>query len=285
MRNRATIQGLGLSLPYLIFASGFVLFPLVFSVYLIFQRWDGMSAAVYVGLKNISRLFQDDLFYQSVLNTIIFLLMNVPLQIIFALFFAVLLNSIRFLSGLFRAIYFAPVVVSGVVVTIIWQQLYGYDNGVLNSLLSGIGIARVPWLTSPTIAMPSIAIMATWKNVGLYTALFMVGLQDVPIDLHEAAIIDGANAWKRFYRITIPLLTPTMVLVVILSTINGFSLFVEPYVMTGGGPMNSTMSTLLYIYNQAFYFGHFGYAAALGLFYAAIIFIVVIIQRRVLKEE
>ncbi|MGC8654783.1 MAG: carbohydrate ABC transporter permease, partial [Candidatus Kryptoniota bacterium] len=164
-------------------------------------------------------------------------------------------------------------------------QMYGYDNGVLNTILSGVGIGKVPWLTSPAVAMPSIAIMATWKNVGLYTVLFLVGLQDVPFELHEAAIIDGANSWKRFYRITLPLLTPTMVLVVILSTINGFSLFVEPYVMTGGGPMNSTMSTLLYIYNQAFYFGHFGYAAALGLFYAAIIFIVVVIQRKVLKEE
>lgn len=285
MKNRATIQGLGLSLPYLIFASGFVIFPLAFSIYLVFQRWDGMSEAVFVGLKNLNRLIQDDLFYRSILNTLTFLIINVPLQICLALLFAVLLNSIRFLSGLFRAIYFAPVVVSGVVVTILWQQLYAYDNGVLNSILSGIGIARVPWLTSPAVAMPSIAIMATWKNVGLYTALFMVGLQDVPLELHEAAVIDGANAWKRFYRITLPLLTPTMVLVVILSTINGFSLFVEPYVMTGGGPMNSTMSTLLYIYNQAFYFGHFGYAAALGLFYAAIIFAVVALQRKVLKEE
>ncbi|MGC8898561.1 MAG: carbohydrate ABC transporter permease [Bacteroidota bacterium] len=285
MKNRATFQGITLSLPYLIFASIFVVFPLVFSAYLVLHRWDGMSSPIFVGFKNLARLIRDELFYRSIFNTLIFLLINVPFQIAFALLFAVLLNSVRTFRGILRAIYFAPVVVSGVVVTIIWQQLYSYDYGVLNTLLSSLGLHRIPWLTSPSLAMPSIAVMATWKNVGLFTVLFLVGLQEVPQELYEASVIDGANAWKRFFKITLPILGPTMVLVVILSTINGFSLFVEPYIMTGGGPMNSTMSTLLYIYNQAFYFGHFGYAAALGLFYAVVIFAVVVLQRKVLKEE
>jgi len=281
---RARSHGWLLSSPYLVYAAVFVVFPLAFSLYLVFHRWDGMAAPVFVGLGNLARLVQDPLFYRSILNTLEFLVIHIPLQIVFALLFAVALNSITWLRGLFRAVYFMPVVVSGVVVTILWQQLYSYDNGVLNTILTHLGLGRVPWVTSPALAMPSIALMATWKNVGLYTVMFLVGLQDIPAEMHEAARIDGATAVKRFLRITVPLLRPTMTLVVVLSTINGFSLFVEPYVMTGGGPLNSTLSTVLYIYNQGFYFGHLGYGAALGFVFALIILVVVLIQRKALES-
>jgi ABC-type sugar transport system permease subunit len=133
--------------------------------------------------------------------------------------------------------------------------------------------------------MPSIAIMATWKNVGLYIVLFLVGLQNIPAYLYEAADIDGATVLQKFWRITLPSLNPTVVLVIILSTIGGFSLFIEPYVMTGGGPMNSTLSATLYIYNQAFYFNHMGYAATLGILFALIVLAVVLIQRKVVARE
>ena len=127
--------------------------------------------------------------------------------------------------------------------------------------------------------------MATWKNVGLYIVLFLVGLQGIPKYLYEAADIDGANAWQKFSRITVPALNSTMVLVIILSTIGGFSLFIEPFVMTGGGPINSTLSAMLYIYNQAFYFGHMGYAATLGFFFAVIVLIVVLVQRKIVEQR
>lgn len=285
MMKRTGRTGLALSTPYILYALTFVVFPLIFSIYLIFHRWDGMSPPVWIGLKNLERLVNDSLFYQSLLNTLQFLLINIPLQIFFALIFAVTLNSVKFLRGFFRGVYFMPVVVSGVVITIVWLQLYSYDNGILNNILTQIGLPRLPWLISTSLAMPSIAIMATWKNVGLYTVMFLAGLQGIPDEFYEAATIDGASVVKKFLRITVPLLAPTMTLVVVLSTINGFSLFVEPFVMTGGGPLNATLSSVLYIYNQAFSFGHLGYASALGFVFAVIILIAVLIQRRFLETE
>jgi ABC-type sugar transport system permease subunit len=156
---------------------------------------------------------------------------------------------------------------------------------VINSLLAKLGIGKLPWLTSTHLAMPSIAIMATWKNVGLYIVLFLVGLQSVPRTLYEAAEVEGASHWQQFRHITLPMINTTMIMVVILSTIGGFSLFIEPYVMTGGGPVNSTLSAMLYVYKQAFSFYHMGYAATLGFFYALVVFSVVLIQKKVVESE
>lgn len=272
-------------LPYLIHFLLFLAFPIVFSLILLFHRWDIVSTMQWVGLNNFSRLFHDRLFFKSLANTGIFLLIHIPLQIAIALLLAEFLNQkIRF-RGFFRAAFFLPVIVSGVVVTMLWNQLYAQDTGIINSLLTTVGLKRVAWLTSPQIAMPSIAIMATWKNVGLYIVLFLVGLQSVPRSLYEAADIEGASHWRKFFHITLPMINPTVFMVVVLSTIGGFSLFIEPYIMTGGGPMNSTLSAMLYIYKQAFNFYHMGYAATLGFFFALVIFIVVIIQRKVVEKE
>ncbi len=239
----------------------------------------------WIGLKNFARLLIDPLFFKAMTNTFTFLLIHIPLQIVVALGFALALNSnIRFRS-FFRAVYFLPVVVSGVVVTILWQQLYAYDAGFLNRLLTAVGISRVPWIISPEMAMPSVAIMATWKNVGIYIVLFLVGLQNIPRELYESASLDGATTTRKFFHITLPMLNPTIVVVLVLSTIGGFSLFIEPYVLTGGGPMQSTLSAMLYIYNQAFYFNHMGYAAALGFVFAFIILIVVLLQRKTVETE
>jgi len=277
--------GYWMTAPYFIYFLMFIAYPLVFSFILIFHRWNIVTPMQWIGLKNFVRLFNDSLFFQSLLNTLVFLLIHIPLQIAVALLFAQLLNQKIKLRGFFRALFFLPVVVSGVVITILWQQLYAYETGLLNELLVELGLAKVPWLINPQVAMPSIAIMATWKNVGLYIVLFLVGLQSIPGYLYEAAEIDGATVLQKFWRITLPALNPTVVLVVILSTIGGFSLFIEPYVMTGGGPMNSTLSATLYIYNQAFYFNHMGYAATLGIFFAMIILGVVLIQRRIVARE
>jgi len=239
----------------------------------------------WVGLKNFDRLVQDPLFLKSITNTLTFLLIHIPLQILVALLFALLLNTKVKLRGFFRALFFLPVVVSGVAVTILWQQLYSYDYGVLNALLHAVGLPSIPWLIDSSWAMPSIAIMATWKNVGIYIVLFLVGLQNIPSELYEAASLDGATPSKQFWHITLPMLNPTVILIVVLSTIGGFSLFIEPYVLTGGGPMQSTLSGMLYIYNQAFYFNHMGYAATLGFAFALVILLVVVIQRKVIETE
>lgn len=271
--------------PYILHFLLFVLFPIVFSFILMFHQWNIISPMEYVGLKNFNLLFQDRLFFKSIFNTLIFLIIHIPLQIVVALFLAEMLNQRIKFRAFLRASYFLPVVISGVVVTIVWWQLYGYDTGLINRLLVKIGLAKVGWLVDKSIAMPSIAFMATWKNVGLYVVLFLVGLQSVPAQFYEAADIDGATQWQKFLHITLPAINPTIFMVVILSTIGGFSLFIEPYIMTGGGPLNSTLSAVLYIYKQAFTFYHMGYAAALGFFFAALIMAVIVVQRKIIERE
>ena len=271
--------------PYIIHFLVFISFPVLFSFLLMFNKWNIIAPMKFVGFQNFYRLVHDHLFMQSILNTIIFLVIHIPLQIIVALFFAVMLSKKVKFIGFFRAAYFLPVVVSGVVVTILWQQLYGYEGGLLNRLLVSVGLGKVGWLVDPKIAMPSIALMATWKNVGLYIILFLAGLQTVPQYLYESADLEGASSWQKFRYITLPMINPTMFMVVILSTIGGFSLFIEPYVMTGGGPLNSTLSAVLYIYKQGFFYYHMGYAATLGFFFAGIILVVIFIQRRYIEKE
>jgi multiple sugar transport system permease protein len=278
-------SGYGMVMPYVIFFLAFVAYPLTFSIILVFHRWNIVTPMEWIGLKNFVRLFDDPLFFISLRNTLVFLAIHIPLQILIALAFALLLNSKIRARGFFRAIYFLPVVVSGVVVTILWQQLYSYDYGVLNTILRMFGTGPVPWLVNPQLAMPAIAVMATWKNVGIYIVLFLAGLQTIPRDLYDAANVDGATTSQAFWKITLPMLNPTVVVIVVLSTIGGFSLFIEPYVLTGGGPTLSTLSGMLYIYNQGFYFSHMGYAATLGIVYAAIILIVVLAQKKVIERE
>lgn len=271
--------------PYMLHFSLFIGFPLVFSLVLLFHRWDIISPMVWVGLENFRKLLHDSLFWQAMTNTGVFLILHIPLQIVVALFLAVQLNSRIRLRGFFRAAFFLPVVLSGVVISILWDQLYAQDTGLINNLLAAWGFERVGWLTNPYLAMPSIAIMATWKNVGLYIVLFLIGLQSVPPQMYEAADLEGAGAWQKFRRITLPMINPTILMVVILSTIGGFSLFIEPYIMTGGGPLNRTLSAILYIYKQGFFFYHMGYAATLGFAFALIVLTVVIVQRRVVEQE
>ena len=272
-------------LPYVVFFLAFVAYPLIFSLILVFHRWNIVSPMEWIGLKNFVRLFADLQFQRSIINTGVFVIIHIPLQIVVALAFALLLNAPIKGRGLFRAIYFLPVVVSGVAVTLLWQQLYAYDNGLLNVALRTLGIPGFPWIIDARFAMPSIAVMATWKNVGIYIVLFLVGLQNIPHELYEAASLDGATSSRKFWHITMPMLNPTIIVIMVLSTVGGFSLFIEPYVLTGGGPMQNTLSGMLYIYNQAFFFGHMGYAATLGFVYALIILLVVLIQRRVVERE
>jgi len=283
--NRKAILPYLLVSPYIIHFFLFVAFPVIFSIVLTFHTWNIISPMEFNGLNNYITLFNDRMFLKSMGNTLIFLVIHIPLQIIVALFLAEVLNQNIKLKKIFRGAFFLPVIVSGVVVTILWQQLFGFDTGLLNRLLIGVGLGKIGWLTDPNIAMTSIALMATWKNVGLYIILFLVGLQTVPVQYYEAADLEGATHLQKFFRITLPMINPTIFMVVILSTIGGFSLFIEPYIMTGGGPLNSTLSAVLYIYKQGFFYYHMGYAATLGLFFALIILGVVVIQKKIIEKN
>ena len=275
-------SGALLSLPYALFLLAFAAYPVAFALALVMMRWDLVTAPAFAGADNIRLLAADARFWQAVGNTFVFLGIHLPLQIVAALGLAVALNRPMRFRAFWRAAFFLPVVISGAVVAILWNALYATDVGLINALLSTVGIAPVPWLTDPSLAMPAIAVMVTWKNVGFYVIIYLAGLQYIPKSCQEAIELDGASAWQRFRHLTLPLLLPQTVLVVTLSTINGFQLFIEPYVMTGGGPLRRTFSVVLYMYTNAFSYQKMGYAATIGVALAVIIGSVVAIQRRVI---
>jgi len=275
-------SGLLLAAPYAAFLLAVAIYPIVFAVALMFAHWDLVTAPTFAGADNIRLLASDGRFWRAVANTFVFLSIHVPLQIMTALALALALNRRLAFRSFWRASFFLPVVISGAVVAILWSQLYATDVGLINRVLTRIGISPVPWLTDPVTAMPAIAVMVTWKNVGFYVIIYLAGLQNVPKSCQEAIEIEGASAWQRFRYLTLPALLPQTILVVTLSTINGFQLFIEPYVMTGGGPLRRTFSVVLYLYTNAFSYQKMGYAATIGVALALIIGMVVFIQRRLI---
>jgi multiple sugar transport system permease protein len=270
--------------PYAVFLLAFAVYPIVFAIVLVFLRWDLVTAPSFAGFDNLRMLVNDGRFWRAVANTFVFLSIHVPLQIVTALGLALALNRKLVGLGFWRAAFFLPVVISGAVVAILWSNLYATDVGLINKLLVRIGLAPVSWLTDPNTAMPAIAVMVTWKNVGFYVIIYLAGLQYIPRSCQEAIEIEGASAWQRFRYLTLPSLLPQTILVVTLSTINGFQLFIEPYVMTGGGPLRRTYSVVLYLYTNAFAYQKMGYAATIGVALALIIGAVVLVQRRVIGK-
>lgn len=277
-------SGWVLAAPYIAFLSAFVAYPIVFAIVLVFLQWDLVTEPSFVGMANVQLLASDGRFWQAVTNTFVFLGIHVPLQIVTALALALALNRPLALRAFWRASFFLPVVISGAVVAILWSNLYATDVGLFNQLLTRMGFTPVPWLTDPRTAMPSIAVMVTWKNVGFYVIIYLAGLQYIPRSCQEAIEMEGATAWQRFRYLTLPSLLPQTILVVTLSTINGFQLFIEPYVMTGGGPLRRTYSIVLYLYTNAFSYQKMGYAATIGVALALIIGTVVLLQRRVIGK-
>ena len=271
-----------LTAPYSAFLIAFAIYPIVFAVVLVFLHWDLVTAPTFAGADNVRLLATDARFWRAVANTFIFLGIHVPLQIATALALALALNRQLAGRGFWRAAFFLPVVISGAVVAILWSNLYANDVGLINRLLTKIGLSPVPWLTDPRTAMPAIAVMVTWKNVGFYVIIYLAGLQYIARSCQEAIALEGATSWQRFRYLTLPSLLPQTILVVTLSTINGFQLFIEPYVMTGGGPLRRTYSVVLYLYNNAFSYQKMGYAATIGVALALIIGAVVFVQRRVI---
>jgi multiple sugar transport system permease protein len=270
--------------PYAAFLLAFAAYPIVFALVLVFLHWDLVTAPSFAGFDNVTLLVHDGRFWRAVANTFVFLSIHVPLQIVTALGLALALNRKLAGRGFWRAAFFLPVVISGAVVAILWSNLYATDVGLINKLLVRIGLAPVSWLTDPNTAMPAIAVMVTWKNVGFYVIIYLAGLQYIPRSCQEAIEIEGASAWQRFRYLTLPSLLPQSILVITLSTINGFQLFIEPYVMTGGGPLRRTYSVVLYLYNNAFAYQKMGYAATIGVALALIIGVVVVVQRRVIGK-
>ncbi len=270
--------------PYALFLLAFAAYPILFAIVLVFLQWDLVTTPQFTGLDNVRLLAHDGRFWRAVGNTFVFLSIHIPAQIAAALTLALALNRPLVFRSFWRAAFFLPVVISGAVVAILWSNLYATDVGLINGLLVRMGLQPVPWLTDPSTAMPAIAAMVTWKNVGFYVIIYLAGLQYIPRSCKEAIEIEGATAWQRFRHLTLPLLLPQTILVVTLSTINGFQLFIEPYVMTGGGPLRRTYSIVLYLYTNAFAYQKMGYAATIGVALALIIGTVVFVQRRIIGK-
>lgn len=238
----------------------------------------------FVGLRNYVELLQTPLFWQALGNTLYFVVVGVPLSIAASLGAALLLHSrlTRF-KGLFRTAFFAPVVTSLVAVAVIWRYLLHTRYGMINHGLELLGISPVDWLNDPHWAMPAIILFALWKNFGYNMIIFLAGLQSIPEDLYEAAGLDGAGVWQQFRYITWPMLGPTLLMVSILSMSGYFQLFAEPYVMTQGGPVQSTVSVLYFMYEQGFKWWNLGAASAVAFVLFAIMFCVTLLQLRVAK--
>ena len=239
----------------------------------------------FVGFENYRRIFELPLFWSALKNTFYFVLVGGPLSVAASLGTALMVNSklARF-KPLFRTVYFMPVVTSLVAVAVVWRYLYHPAHGILNYLLSFVGIAPVDWLGNPAIAMPAIILLAVWKGFGYNMLIFIAGLQNIPEELYEASHMDGAGPWRQFVDITLPMLAPTSVFVVMITIIGYFQLFAEPYVMTQGGPLNSTMSIVLMMYEQGFRWWNMGFAAAIAFVLFAIILIFTLLQMAIQRR-
>ena len=216
----------------------------------------------FIGLDNFSRLLVDPIFQQAAWNTLLYVAAIVPISGALGLVLAVLFNSRFRFQELFKAIYFSPMVTSTVAAAMVWWWMYNPQFGIINVLLKLVGIREQPWLMSSSMALPAIIIFSVWKTVGYNMIIYLAGLQGIPVQFYEAATIDGASAVRRFWRITVPLLAPTTTFILIYNSILAFQVFDQVFVLTGGGPANSTNVVVLDLYRQAFQRYDFGYASA-----------------------
>jgi len=238
----------------------------------------------FVGLENYAQLVGDDRFWKALTNTGIFVLLGVPLTMVCALAAAVGLNSIPRLRGLFRVGYYMPVVTSIVAVAVVWRFLLQPDSGIANIVLGWFGIDGPRWLEDTTWALPSLIAMATWRNLGTLMVIFLAGLQMVPTEVIEASEVDGAGRWQRFRYITLPMLRPTLLFGAVITSVGYLQFFEEPFVMTQGGPLDSTLSMSYFVFDQ-FGFGNYGYASAVSYVLFAVIVVLTFIQFRFLRER
>ena len=272
--------------PALLVIAVFFFLPIVAALLISLTDFDIYALADlanlrFVGLGNYLKLLQTPLFWQALGNTLYFVGAGVPLSIAASLGAALLLHSrlTRF-KPFFRTALFAPVVTTLVAVAVIWRYLFNTRYGLLNYALGGLGIDPIDWLGDPHWAMPAIILFAVWKNFGYNMIIFLAGLQSIPDELYEAARIDGASVWRQFASVTLPMLSPVVMLVAILTIAGYFQLFAEPYVMTQGGPLQSTVSVLYFMYEEGFKWWNLGSASAVAFVLFLLIFAVTALQLR-----
>ncbi|AKG03786.1 lactose ABC transporter permease [Salimicrobium jeotgali] len=278
--------------PYLFLLPGsailllFIFYPMLQAIWLSFTQYNMVTEASFIGTENYEELFNDELFWNALKNTIIYLVVVVPALVVVPIFLAVLVNQRLKGIGIFRSIYYIPVVTSLVVAGIAWDWVYK-ENGLLNYLLDILGVISEPigWLTSTNTAIFAVMVVTVWKGLGYYMIIYLAGLQSIPEDLYEAAEIDGANWWQKITKVTIPMLLPFVLIVSIMSSIAAMKVFEEIYVMTGGGPLHSSETLVFYIYQQAFDNLNMGYASAAGVILFLITLVFSLINLKILGKD
>lgn len=290
-RLRSNLPGWFFSLPFLLIFGVFLAGPILVSLVMSFTSFGlrdlrNPIGASFVGLENYIALASDATFWTAALNTAIYVVAGVPLTLMAGLAVAVALNgTVQRFRTFFRVGYYLPVVTSIVAIAVVWRFVLHPDQGLMNLLLAQLGLPTHNWLGDTVLAMPAIVAMIVWKNMGFAMVIFLAGLQTIPKSLYEAARIDGAGRWAEFRYVTLPGLRPTMLFVVVTTTIGYLQVFEEPFVMTGGGPLDSTLSLAMYTYEEGFRFFHQGYAAAISYVLFVVVAVIAVIQFRLLRPE
>ncbi len=257
----------------------FIIIPAVYNFYLSLFRTSPFRPPEFVGADNFTYLVQqDDLFWRAMRNIAVFVVGDVSLLTLGALLIGVLLNQDVRLRGFFRSAFFYPVLLSPVVVALVWQWILNTQFGALNAVLQALSLSRQPWLLRPNWAMFWAVFVHVWATLGFFALIVLAGLQSIPPILYEAALIDGAGRWAGFRHVTLPLLLPSLMVVLILSMIRSFEVFDHVYVLTGGGPGTATLMIVQYIYRSAFQLDQFGLAAAASLVLFVVIFSLTVLQ-------
>lgn len=279
--RRRLLTGLLFVSPWLVGLVVWTIYPIVASIYYSFHRYDLLRPPVFLGLRNYTTIFTQDAEFSMVLyNTFVYVIIGTPLGLASAFLMASLLNTRITGRSVFRAIFFFPSVVPAVVVAMIWQFLLNPQFGAINGTLRALGLPVIPFLTSPPYAKPTLIMIGMWAQ-GSAIVIFLATLQDVPRSLYEAATVDGANAWHKFWYVTIPMCTPVILFQLVMGFIWGFQDFTLPYLLTGGGPNEATRFYALYLYENAFRFLRMGKASAL----AWILFVIILIFTAILFKS
>lgn len=282
MLKSENFSGYVFLLPALLILGLFLFLPTLMSIYYSFTDYYLLTPndISFNNFENYKRLFNDPLVWQSLKNIFQFVIFIMPIQVGTALGLAILVNNARKSTIIYKVAFFSPVVMSLVVVSILWLYLLNPSSGLINEIFARIGFDPQPFLTSPTQAMYVIIVVSAWQGAGSQMLIFLAGLQNIPNEVYEAAKIDGANRWKQFYKITLPMLKPTSLMILTTTLIDAFKLIVQPMVMTQGGPLNSTLTPVYYIYRSGFTDRQVGYASAFTVVYGAIIIVFSLLQRK-----
>jgi multiple sugar transport system permease protein len=283
--KQQAVFGILFMMPWFIGFIVFGLYPMVMSIYYSLCRYDVLRIPQFIGFGNYEKLiFEDPYFWTSISNTLVYTVLRVPLCIIGSLLLAVLVNNAVRGVKFFRTIYFIPSIVTGVVLSVVWLWMFNPQFGLLNSFLAYMGVPGPLWLLDPNWSKPSMVLMSVWSIGGGRMLVFLAALQGIPKHLYEAVDLDGGGWWAKFKNVTIPMLSPVIFLWSVLEIIFSLQVFVEAYIMTQGGPLNSTMFYNLYLYNKAFNDFEMGYASALAWLLLIISLVITVIQFRLSKR-